>query len=125
MATAAGTGANVTAEDVQDRVVEYASASLDNTLANYALGLLVALMVLLVTALVGGEFIAAMPQNETTGEYEGAFGSAIGGMADHAGTAFVIFGVGLLVLPAVGIIVLVVNGFGGFGGLGGNGGGGR
>ena len=102
----------VTADDVQKRAVAALAVTLENTLANYALGLLVALMVLLVTALVGGEFVDAIPA-------DGPFSEAITGMTDNAATAFIIFGVGLLVLPAVGLIVLVVNGFGRFGGMGG------
>ena len=92
------------------------AAMLDNTLASYAIGLLVTLIVLLVAALVGGEFAAAIPSN-------GTFSSGINSATDSADTAFVIFGVSLLILPAVAAVVLIVRGFGGMmgGGMGGNG----
>jgi hypothetical protein len=89
----------------------------NNTLASYAIGLLVTLIVLLVTALVGGEFAAAIPSN-------GTFSSGIDQVTSSASTAFVIFGVSLLILPAVAAVVLIVRGFGGMmggGGMGGNG----
>ncbi|AXR80703.1 hypothetical protein [Natrarchaeobaculum sulfurireducens] len=82
-----------------------------NTLASYAIGLLVTLIVLLIAALVGGEFADAVPE-------DGAFGEAIETVIEHAGTAFVIFGVSILVLPAVAVIVLIVSGFGGMMGSG-------
>lgn len=90
----------------------------NNTLASYAIGLLVTLIVLLVTALVGGEFAAAIPTN-------GTFSEGITQVTDSASTAFVIFGVSLLILPAVAAVVLIVRGFGGMMGGGGNGGMGR
>jgi hypothetical protein len=90
----------------------------NNTLASYAIGLLVTLIVLLVTALVGGEFASAIPTN-------GTFSEGITQVTDSASTAFVIFGVSLLILPAVAAVVLIVRGFGGMMGGGGNGGMGR
>jgi hypothetical protein len=87
--------------------------TLNNTLASYAIGLLVTIVVLLIAALVGGEFAAAIPDN-------GTFSEGINQVTDSAGTAFVIFGVSLLILPAVAAVVLIVRGFGGM--LGGNGG---
>lgn len=100
------------ATDLEARAV----AVLDNTLASYAIGLLVTLIVLLVAALVGGEFAQAIPSN-------GTFSNGIQSATDSADTAFVIFGVSLLILPAVAAVVLIVRGFGGMmgGGMGGNG----
>lgn len=81
-------------------------ATLDNTLAQYAIGLLVTLVVLLIAALVGGEFADALPE-------DGAFNESIDGMTTNAGTAFTIFGVAILIIPAVAAVVLIVRGFGG------------
>jgi len=83
---------------------------LNNSLANMAVGLLTVIVTLLVSVLVGGEFADAIPQDN-------AFGNATQTITDNAETAFVIFGVGLLVIPAVGILFLVRR-MGGGGGMG-------
>lgn len=77
----------------------------NNTIANYAIGLFTALIVLIMTALVGGEFVAAIPDNST-------FSPSIDTMTDNAGTAFTIFGVVLLLLPAGAAIGLIALAFG-------------
>lgn len=84
----------------------------NNTLASYAIGLLVTVVVLLLAVLVAGEFAEAIPE-------DGAFGDVIGEMTGHVETAFTIFGVAILVIPAVAAVVLIVRGFGGMvGGMG-------
>lgn len=94
---------------------EVTTHRLNNTLASYAIGLLVTLIVLLIAALVAGEFAAAIPQ-------DGEFSEGITQMIQNANTAFIIFGVAILVIPAVAAVVLIVNGFGGMVGGMGNGG---
>jgi hypothetical protein len=84
---------------------------LNNSLANMAVGLLTVIVTLLVSVLVGGEFADAIPQDN-------AFGNATQTITDNAETAFVIFGVGLLVIPAVGILFLVRRMGAGGGGMG-------
>ncbi|AXR80702.1 hypothetical protein AArcMg_0680 [Natrarchaeobaculum sulfurireducens] len=49
---------------------------------------------------------------------EHAFSEAVSTVVEHTGTAMVIFGVSILVLPAVAVIVLIVSGFGGMMGRG-------
>ena len=66
-------------------------------LADGAFTLLFVLIILAVTALVGGEFISAIPQ-------DGAFNDSIATLEDNAGTAFVLFSVGLLIIPAAAIV---------------------
>jgi hypothetical protein len=83
---------------------------LNNSLANMAVGLLTVIVTLLVSILVGGEFADAIPTDN-------AFGNATETVTSNAETAFVIFGVGLLVIPAVGILFLVRR-MGGGGGMG-------
>jgi cell division protein FtsX len=73
--------------------------------------LLVTLIIVLLAALVGGEFAAAIPSDST-------FSSAITTMTDNAGTAFTIFGVSLLAIPAVAVLAYIVGRLGGFMNLG-------
>jgi len=85
---------------------------LNNSLANMAVGLLTVIVTLLVSILVAGEFADAIPEDN-------AFGNATQTVTENGETAFVIFGVGLLVIPAVGILFLVRRmGAGGTGGMG-------
>jgi|GEM_PF-2798968 len=86
-------------------------------LAAGAVMLLITLMMVLLAALVGGEFAAAIPSDST-------FSDAISTTTDNAGTAFVIFGVSLLAIPTVSVlayIVLKLGPFIGFSGMGGGG----
>lgn len=109
-----GDSAGLSSTADYDTLANRAAVSVvNNTLANYAIGLLVTIIVLMVAALVAGEFAAAIPE-------ESEFGEAIDTIVDSAGTAFVLFGVAVLVIPAVGVVVLIVNGFGGMmgGGMG-------
>jgi len=88
--------------------------------ANLAAGavmLLITLMIVLLAALVGGQFAAAIPSDSV-------FSDAITTTTDNAGTAFVIFGVSLLAIPTVsvlGYIVMKLGPFIGFNGMGGGG----
>lgn len=66
-------------------------------LANGAFTLLFVLIILAVTALVGGEFIEAIPT-------DGPFENALTDIEENSATAFVVFAVGLLIIPAVAII---------------------
>jgi hypothetical protein len=70
-----------------------------------ALVLLVTLIVVLLAALVGGEFAAAIPSDST-------FNDAITTTTDNAGTAFVIFGVTLLAIPATAAVTYIVRNMG-------------
>jgi len=77
-----------------------------NNLVAGALTLLVTLVVVLLAALVGGEFAAAIPSDST-------FSEAINTTTDNAGTAFVIFGVTLLAIPATAAVSYIVRNMGG------------
>ena len=66
-------------------------------LADGAFTLLFVLVILAVAALVGGEFIDAMPT-------DGAYSNATDDMEEHGGTAFTLFAVGLLIIPAAALI---------------------
>jgi len=89
--------------------------------ANLAAGavmLLITLMIVLLAALVGGQFAEAIPSDSP-------FNEAITTTTDNAGTAFVIFGVSLLAIPTVSVLAYIVMKLGpfiGFGGMGGGGG---
>lgn len=104
-AATAAAGAASTEKDPRAGAQAYRTVA-GNSIANYAIGLLVALIVLLVAALVGGEFAAAIPGNSP-------FSEAINTTVSTAGTAFQIFGVTLIVLPGVAAVVLIVRGMGG------------
>lgn len=87
--------------------------------ANLAAGavmLLITLMIVLLAALVGGQFAAAIPSDSV-------FSNAITTTTDNAGTAFVIFGVSLLAIPTVSVLAYIVMKLGPF--IGFNGGGGN
>lgn len=87
-------------------------------LAAGAVMLLITLMIVLLAALVGGQFADAIPTDSP-------FSSAIQTTTDNAGTAFVIFGVSLLAIPTVSVLAYIVVKLGPFIGFGpGMGGGG-
>ena len=75
-------------------------------LADGAFALLFTLIILAVTALVGGEFIGAIPS-------DGAFNGSIATVEENAGTAFTLFGVGLLIIPAAAIVGYLWTSMGG------------
>lgn len=78
--------------------------------ANLAAGavmLLITLMIVLLAALVGGQFAAAIPSDSV-------FSTAINTTTDNAGTAFVIFGVSLLAIPTVSVLAYIVMKLGPF-----------
>jgi hypothetical protein len=81
-------------------------------LAAGAMTLLITLMIILLAALVGGQFSEAIPSDST-------FSNAITTTTDNAGTAFVIFGVSLLAIPTVSVLAYIVTRLGGFVGFGG------
>ena len=66
-------------------------------LADGAFTLLLVLITLVVAALVGGAFIDAVPA-------DGAFNESIVDMEDNAATAFILFAVGLLIIPAAAVV---------------------
>lgn len=78
---------------------------LSPNLVGGALTLLVTLIVVLLAALVGGEFASAIPSDST-------FSSAINTTTDNAGTAFVIFGVTLLAIPATAAVAYIITNMG-------------
>lgn len=95
-----------------------ARPALAGNLAAGAVMLLITLMIVLLSALVGGEFAAAIPSDSV-------FSTAIDTTTDNAGTAFVIFGVSLLAIPTVSVLAYIVVKLGpfiGFNGMGGGGG---
>ena len=97
---------SLSTDDVDDLVGELQATLVDNTLANFAIGFLVTMIVLFLAVLVGGEFMGAI-------DAEGnPLGDVIDDMEGHVITAFAIFGVTLLVIPAVAAIVLIRGGFG-------------
>lgn len=77
-----------------------------NNLAQGAFTLLFVLIILAVTALVGGEFISAIPAT-------GPFGDAITDMENNASTAMLLFAVGLLIIPAAALIAYLYQNLGG------------
>jgi len=84
-------------------------------LANGAFTVLFVLIIVAVSALVGGEFISAVPT-------DGPFSSSITDLENNAGTAFTLFAVGLLIIPAAAIIGFLASRMGGLmGGMGGMG----
>ena len=80
-------------------------------LAAGAVMLLITLMIVLLAALVGGQFADAIPTDSP-------FSSAIQTTTDNAGTAFVIFGVSLLAIPTVSVLAYIVVKLGPFIGFG-------
>lgn len=81
--------------------------------------LLFTIIILAVSILVGGEFIGAIPT-------DGPFGDQISTIEDNAGTSFTLFAVGLLVIPAAGVVGYLYTQMGGLVGItGGRGGLGR
>lgn len=116
----AGAGA---AENDDESLVDNLKIQMGETIsrgANLAAGavmLLITLMIVLLSALVGGEFAAAIPSDSV-------FSEAINTTTDNAGTAFVIFGVSLLAIPTVSVLAYIVVKLGPFIGFGGMGGGG-
>lgn len=76
-------------------------------LAAGAMTLLLTLMIVLLAALIGGEFASAIPSNSV-------FSDAINTTTNNAGTAFVIFGVSLLAIPTVAVLSYMVSRLGGF-----------
>ena len=74
--------------------------------------LLITLMIILLAALVGGQFAEAIPSDST-------FNNAIETTTDNAGTAFVIFGVSLLAIPTTAVLAYIITRLGGFVGFGG------
>lgn len=114
-------------ESILDRAADELTAKRralqDQVARNLAAGavmLLITLIVVLLGALVGGEFAGAIPSDSV-------FSSAINTMTDNAGTAFTIFGISLLAIPAVSVLAYIVTRLGPFigGGGGGFGGGGN
>jgi hypothetical protein len=64
------------------------------------------LIIVAVSALVGGEFITAIPS-------DGPFNSSITDIQNNANTAFTLFAVGLLIIPAASIIGFLAARMGG------------
>jgi len=99
---------------------EIAMAGLESghasNLAAGAVMLLITLMIVLLAALVGGQFASAIPSDSV-------FSDAITTTTDNAGTAFVIFGVSLLAIPTVSVLAYIVTKLGPFIGFNGMGGG--
>ena len=81
-------------------------------LADGAFTLLFVLIILGVAAMVGGEFIGAIPD-------DGAFSNATAEIEEHGGTAFVLFAVGLLIIPAAAVVGYLWTQMGGMMGNGG------
>lgn len=75
-------------------------------LAQGAFTLLFTLIILAVAALVGGEFIGAIPTN-------GPFGSTVSDLENNAQTGFTLFAVGLLIIPAAALIGYLYTNLGG------------
>ena len=100
-------------DDVDDLVGELQATVADNTLANFAIGFLVTLIVLFLAVLVGGEFINSveMSNDENVTSNPNPLAEVGEDMEGHVITAFTIFGVTLLVIPAVAAIVLIRGGF--------------
>jgi len=94
--------------------IEVAQASVANNLAAGAMTLLITLMIVLLAALVGGEFASSIPSDSV-------FSEAINTTTNNAGTAFVIFGVSLLAIPTVAVLAYMITRLGGFIGFTGSG----
>lgn len=106
-----GINAGRSADSVGEALVLAPGTGRAANLASGAVMLLVTLIIVLLAALVGGEFASAIPSDST-------FSSAIKTMTDNAGTAFTIFGVSLLAIPAVAVLAYIVGRLGGFMNLG-------
>jgi len=94
--------------------LEVARASVAHNLAAGAMTLLITLMIVLLAALVGGEFASSIPSDSV-------FSEAINTTTNNAGTAFVIFGVSLLAIPTVAVLAYMITRLGGFIGFTGGG----
>jgi hypothetical protein len=77
-----------------------------------AFTLLFVLIILAVVALVGGEFIGAMPSGNNT-----TFNDSMNVLEDNAGTSITLFAIGLLVIPAGAIVGYLWMELGGLAGL--------
>jgi hypothetical protein len=95
------------ADSIREAIALAPAPSRASNLAAGAVTMLVTLIIVLLAALVGGEFASAIPSDST-------FGNAINTTTDNAGTAFVIFGVSLLAIPAVAVLSYIVLNLGGF-----------
>jgi hypothetical protein len=95
------------ADSIREAIALAPAPSRARNLAAGAVTMLVTLIIVLLAALVGGEFASAIPSDST-------FGNAINTTTDNAGTAFVIFGVSLLAIPAVAVLSYIVLNLGGF-----------
>ena len=100
------------ADSVREAVLVAPAMSRLSNLAAGAMTLLITLMIILLAALVGGQFAQAIPSDST-------FAEAINTTTDNAGTAFVIFGVALLAIPTVSVLAYLITRLGGFVGFGG------
>lgn len=108
-----------TAWHVEDAVERAPTGdSFASNLAAGAVMLLITLMIVLLAALVGGQFASAIPSDSV-------FSDAINTTTENAGTAFVIFGVSLLAIPTVSVLAYIVMKLGPFIGFNGMGGGGQ
>lgn len=122
MSVASQYGAAVEGGKEADSVSEAAKAGATrvffaNNLAAGAIMLLITLIIVSLGALVGGEFIGALPSDSP-------FSTAITAVENNAGTSFEIFGIALLGIPAVSILAYLISRLGPFvGGLGIGGGG--
>lgn len=102
------------ADNVDAAVARSPGTTVVHNLAAGAIMLLVVLIIVLLAALVGGEFADAIPANST-------FSESINTTTENAGTAFTIFGVSLLAIPAVAVLAYIITRLGGFFGAGGGG----
>lgn len=88
---------------VYDPEGKHVAVATMGVLANYAIQLLITLIVLMVAILVGGQFAGAVPTDNP-------FSTALQTTIDTASTAFEIFGVTLIVIPGIAAIALIVAG---------------
>ena len=100
------------ADSVREAMSVAPTVSRPSNLAAGAMTLLITLMIILLSALVGGQFAQAIPSDSV-------FSDAITTTTDNAGTAFVIFGVALLAIPTVSVLAYLITRLGGFVGFGG------
>ena len=100
------------ADSVREAASVAPTVSRPSNLAAGAMTLLITLMIILLSALVGGQFAQAIPSDSV-------FSDAITTTTDNAGTAFVIFGVALLAIPTVSVLAYLITRLGGFVGFGG------
>lgn len=95
-----------------DSFREAASVATIGNVAQHALAFLILLIIIGIAALVGGEFLDALPD-------DGPFSEEIGDVESNVGTGLIVFGIVLIVIPVVAILGYLWMNLGGLAGMNG------